>query len=96
LLDHLDRQLLDIVGFEAVELLKGLFNRLPLVPVAQQPEQHGSAAQRLVFAPVQSRSDLQQLHTAVASWLCTVNPQFRVSPANPTAKDALCRILMKA
>jgi hypothetical protein len=68
LLDHLDREMLSVLGFDYVELLKGLFNRLPLLPqeLAQSSE---GAAPRMVFAPLVSRRHLLQGKEQVAQLL---------------------------
>ncbi len=68
LLDFLDRECLHVLGFAEVELLKGLFNRLPLVPVGVDPSPQG-VHQRIVFAPVQSRADLLSLGRQIEAFL---------------------------
>lgn len=65
LLDHIDRELLEVLGYEKVELLKGLFNRLPLVPVEQPAAASNSGVQRILFVPLQTLSELRRCRDLV-------------------------------
>lgn len=63
LLHTLEQSLLQVLGFERVELLKGLVNRFPVSPVKVASE--GDGAQRMLFKPVGSLAALGRLATAV-------------------------------
>lgn len=63
LLWTIDTSLLATAGFETTEMLKGLFNRFPMVP-EETVEQDG--ANRIRFRPVGSIADVQKLGDAVA------------------------------
>lgn len=59
---QIDTQLLVAAGFEAVEMLKGLFNRLPMIADEIQTE---DKVKRCKFRPVGRVSDLKVLGAAV-------------------------------
>lgn len=56
----IDRDLLDLLGFEACEILKGLFNRFPMAP------DFGLDDQSLRFLPLSSLARLSQLRDYAA------------------------------
>lgn len=65
LLHTVDRVLLPVLGFERAEILKGLFNRFPVVPKGVHTLGSGlsldEASHRIVFAPVDSLARLAEL-----------------------------------
>ena len=64
LLFCIDTELLETVGFESAEMLKGLFNRFPMRPVSQRFLPDGD--RRIVFGNLKSRADLLQLSQEAA------------------------------
>lgn len=59
----LERSLLDVLGFERLETLKGLVNRFPVSPVKVAID--GEGERRVLFRPVSSRAALGRLAAAV-------------------------------
>lgn len=56
----IEREMLEPLGFERVELLKGLCNRFPVFPAATVTES-SSTAPRIVFKPLAALADLAEL-----------------------------------
>lgn len=58
----LDLKVLPVAGFEATEVLKGLFNRFPLCPVTTNSGDQGRPdSSRMTFKPVYDKSSLLEL-----------------------------------
>lgn len=56
MLDWIDRNLLDSMGFETCEVLKGIFNRFPQIPNEITSE---DSASRISFFPISNMSELR-------------------------------------
>ena len=77
----IDQNLLDAAGFENTEMLKGLFNRLPLVINEVLSEDKVS---RVQFSPVSRLADLETLKSLVESL-----DQVGRKPLDPVTESAL-------
>lgn len=64
LLWTIDTALINAAGFETTEMLKGLFNRFPMV---SEETKEVDGANRIQFRPVGSVADIQKLSDAVAT-----------------------------
>lgn len=64
LIQALDVELLPQLGFERVEMLKGLCNRFPLLPSSVQDLPDVAASQRVTFVPVDGQARLIDLAAA--------------------------------
>ncbi len=64
LLLEIDRHWLDIIGLEAAETLKGLFNRFPMRPMQTNEE-----VQRVLFVPIRTRADALEFRYSLATLL---------------------------
>lgn len=64
LLWTIDTTLVEAAGLETAEMLKGLFNRFPMVPEGKKGT---DGAERIQFHPVGSVADVQKLTDAVAA-----------------------------
>lgn len=90
----LERSLLPVLGFERVEVLKGLFNRFPLLPVAL--EKDDGAAPRVTFKPVARLADLGQLAASVDRTLGLLALARWADQTNETRHESLDRRLTTA
>jgi hypothetical protein len=78
MLDYMDRHMVEVLGFEETELLKGLFNRLPLLPIPQQSQEVGaSGTRRIVFAPLQSCGELKAGWAKIQEVLASIRSTSR-------------------
>jgi hypothetical protein len=65
MLDWIDKNLLDSMGFEVCEILKGLFNRFPqypkhlIIPKDAEVRVPGDLEERISFFPISKQIDLQ-------------------------------------
>jgi hypothetical protein len=67
LLDWIDRELVDVLDFQDIEILKGMFNRFPQVPDIQ--------GNTITFRPVETPKDLQTLRHHLQRILTCLKPQ---------------------
>ena len=76
----IDRRMLETVGFENAELLKGLFNRFPMRPVTRTTLADG--AERVIFTPLATLTDLRALQASLEQhdWLEHKSPVYHSIP----------------
>lgn len=91
LLQALDVDFLPILGFERVEMLKGLCNRFPLLPTSVQDLPDAASPHRIIFVPVDSLARLSDLAAScdqLSATLCLLE-QALAAAKNQLAADTL-------